>query len=98
MEGASSVLYDAVAIVVGADAVAALAHRPAARDFVTNAFAHCKFMGYAPEALPLFDAVGLRGDLDDGCIDLGAQTANDFVSRCGELRYWARSDALVGVG
>ena len=48
-----------------------LAALPAARDFVTDAFAHCKFIGYAGDAAPLFEAAGLGNLIDDGFVDLG---------------------------
>ena len=31
-----------------------------ARDFVADAFAHCKFIGYVEAALPLFEKAGHR--------------------------------------
>ena len=36
-----------------------LAALPAARDFLTDAFAHCKFIGFTGDAAPLFEAAGL---------------------------------------
>ena len=43
LEGGPSVLFDAVALLPSADGVTALAKNPAARDFVADAVAHCKF-------------------------------------------------------
>ena len=63
---------------------------PAARDFVADAFAHCKFIGYTDAAMPLLDAAGLAG-LDEGFIELDGNAA-DFISRCRQLRHWAPSD------
>ena len=47
-----------------------LAQEPAARDFVADAFAHCKFIGYVEAALPLFEKAGVPDSRDDGCIAL----------------------------
>jgi catalase len=91
IDGAPSVLYDAVAIVADADGAARLADMPPARDFVTDAFAHCKFVGYADGAASLFDAVGLGGKLDDGFVALdGTGSADAFLEACKALRRWER--------
>jgi len=36
-----------------------LAGDAAAKDFVTDAFAHCKFIGISREAHPLYEKAGL---------------------------------------
>ena len=44
-----------------------------ARDFVADAFAHCKFIGYVDAAMPLFEKAGIaEADLDEGIIALAA--------------------------
>ena len=40
----------------------------AARDFVADAFAHCKFIGYVEAARPLFEKAGIADSLDEGVI------------------------------
>jgi len=55
LKGGPSVLYDAVALLFGEGAGEALMGKPEARDFVADAFAHCKIIGFSPEALPLLD-------------------------------------------
>ena len=72
-----------------------LARDPAARDFVTDAYAHCKFVGYVADALPLLDATGVRELMDDGFIELGknGQDGDGFVERCRQLRFWDRESA-----
>jgi catalase len=89
--GGPSVLYDAVAVLASPDGAALLAKDAAAKDFVSDAFAHCKFIGYSADAMPLFDKAGLAPDLDVGCIELGSQEdATRFVEMCRELRFWER--------
>ena len=46
IDGGPSVLYDAVALLPAAAAMNDLLQESAARDFVADAFAHCKFIGY----------------------------------------------------
>ncbi len=94
IDGAPSVLYDAVAIIAAPEGARALAANPAARDFVSDAFAHCKFIGYTSGAAPLLQAAGVHVDgetaPDDGFISLDKQPAGDFITRCRELRFWDR--------
>ena len=59
VDGAPSVLYDAVVLLPSAKAVAALAGRSTAKDFVSDAFAHHKFIGYNTGVRPA--AGGGRG-------------------------------------
>jgi catalase len=93
IEGGPSVLYDAVAILAAAPGVDAMANNAAAKDFVTDAFAHCKFIGYVADAQPLLDAAGVRPD--DGFVALDEPGGADtFIERCGQLRLWDR-EALV---
>jgi catalase len=89
LDGAPSVLYDAVVVLTTKDQAERLAHDSAARDFVTDAFAHKKFVGYVADAGPLFEATGLASMLDDGFVELGDPAT--FVARCRDLRYWARA-------
>ncbi len=96
IDGGPSVLYDAVVLLVSDDGAAQLAGQPAARDFVTDAYAHCKLIGYVDAARRLFDATGLSGSIDDGFVELdGADAAGGFVERCRALRMWEREKALV---
>src|SRR5690606_12988265 len=53
--GGPSVLYDAVAVLPSKEAMPDLIKEPTARDFVADAFAHCKFIGYVDAAMPLFE-------------------------------------------
>ncbi len=67
---------------------------PPARDFVSDAFAHCKFIAY--HAMPLFDKAGVASDMDEGCFELrGAGEAKEFISACGRLRFWEREKTMA---
>jgi catalase len=92
IDGGPSVLYDAVAILASDDGAAMLAADATAKDFVTDAHAHCKFVAYTKPSLALFEAAGVVALLDDGYTAIDKKTSIPaFVERCRELRYWARS-------
>ncbi|MBF6273410.1 MULTISPECIES: catalase [Nocardia] len=90
IDGGPSVLYDAVVILASEAGAAELATVPPARDFVSDAYAHGKFIAHR-NAGALFAAAGLTGELDAGVMDLAAgASVADFLGRCREVRYWAR--------
>ncbi len=93
IDGAPSVVFDAVAILVGDEGVLSLLKLPPARDFVTDAYAHYKFVGFTDPAAKLFARVGLPDDLDDGFVPLKtARDAKTFVTTLGQMRFWDRPD------
>jgi catalase len=85
-----------VALLPSEDGVELLMQEPTARDFVADAFAHCKFIGYGKAALPLFEKAGVSdSSRDDGCIALeGPEGCTKFIAMCRQLRFWAR-EAVV---
>ncbi|MCU1396374.1 MAG: catalase family protein [Ilumatobacteraceae bacterium] len=90
--GGPSVLYDAVAVIASADGAAQLAAHPAAKDFVTDAHAHCKIIGRVTAAQPLFAAAGLTELVDAGYVDIGTRKGPAaFVDACRAGRQWDRS-------
>ena len=96
LDGAPSVLYDAVAVLPSAKGGEALAKTPAAKDFVTDAFTHCKYIACTAEAQPLFQKAGIAEDLDAGVFALKSRDdIGAFLKACGKLRHWDRG-AKVG--
>jgi len=96
IDGGPSVLFDAVALLLTADGAATLSQLPAARDFVTDAYAHAKFLGYTDTAGAMFDAVGLAGKADPGFVLLdGRESIDTLLQQCAQLRYWAREAGLA---
>jgi catalase len=94
IDGGPSVLYDAVALLPSADGAKALAKEPAARDFVADAFAHLKFIGYVEPATSLFANAGVPEARDGGFKALkNRDDCAAFVTACRELRYWQRGKA-----
>ena len=89
--GAPSVLFDAVALLPSADGAAALGKVAEARDFVTDAVAHNKFLALGPDASGLIEAAGVASKKDDGFVDVSdAAGAKGFVETCRALRFWKR--------
>jgi catalase len=94
IDGGPSVLYDAVAILAAEAVMPDLLKESAARDFVADAFAHCKFIGYATPVLALMKKAGIE-DLDEGTVELGsAKDIKAFVAELGKLRVWAREPSV----
>ena len=94
LEGGPSVLYDAVALLVSEHGARNLASKPSARDFVADAFAHLKFVGYVEAAEPLLGKAGVPNNRDEGFVLL--KKPNDcstFIATCRQLRYWSRESS-----
>jgi catalase len=91
IDGGPSVLFDAVAVIPSAAGAQLLANDAPSRDFVSDAFAHCKFIGLSDGGSALMSAAGLGDKLDDGCIALSATSdAAGFIAKCAPLRLWER--------
>jgi len=94
--GGPSVLYDAVAVIPSEEGCQSLLKNAAAKDFVSDAFAHLKFVGYVDAAMPLFQKAGIAADMDDGFIPLAkAKGPAAFVTACRKLRNWTREDVVM---
>ncbi|MVA23053.1 catalase C [Agrobacterium vitis] len=95
IDGGPSVLFDAVAILASDAGMADLVKEATARDFVADAFQHCKFIGYTQSAMPLLEKAGITEDLDEGTIGLpGEDGLADFIEKLGKLRVWAREPSV----
>lgn len=95
IDGGPSVLFDAVALVLSKEGADMLAKEATARDFVADAFAHCKFIAFTPDSAPLFAKAGVAPDADEGLIPLeGTDSVAAFLESCRKLRLWAREAAV----
>ncbi len=91
-----SVLFDAVAVVLGPNDAETIAQIPAAQDFLRDAHAHCKFIGVSG-ADALIVASGMAGKGDAGHFELEeADDAEAFLQACRALRHWPRESDLLG--
>ncbi|HWA91183.1 MAG TPA: catalase [Rhizomicrobium sp.] len=96
VEGGPSPLFDAVAIIASDDGAARLAGMGAAQDFVRDAFAHLKTIGFTPNLSDLFAKAGLKeGDLDESCIALEKRAdAGRFVDSAAQGKRWDREPKM----
>ncbi|MBY5328590.1 catalase [Rhizobium leguminosarum] len=95
IDGGPSVLYDAVALLPSAEGTGDLLKEATARDFVADAFVHCKFIGYVETALPLMQKAGIADSLDEGVMALGAaKDVTAFIKALGKLRVWGREPSV----
>lgn len=86
IEGAPSSLFDAIALVLTRETANELTKNKSVKDFISDAFHHCKAIGISSEARPLLDAAGI--EKDDFIFEL--QGASDaFVSSVSK-RLWSR--------
>jgi len=91
IDGGPSVLYDAVAVIVSADGAAMLAQDKTAKDFVNDAFGHCKFIGYTKPGVPFLEKAGIsQAEFDQGLIELQAGSIAGFLKSLAALRVWTR--------
>ena len=91
IDGGPSVLFDAVAVLPSAAGAAMLAKDAAAKDFVADAYGHCKFIGYSKDAVTLFTEARVPPALDEAFVQLEkAKDAKAFVEQCRKLRFWPR--------
>ncbi len=91
IDGGPSVVYDAVAVVMSEASAKRFANDKPSLDFVSDAFAHAKFIAYVPETQPLFEAAGVWAKKDEGFFDVsGGGNAKSFIDACGKLRLWDR--------
>jgi catalase len=89
LDGGPSVLFDAVALLLSDAGVERFSMEAAARDFVADAFAHCKFIAHVDAAQPLLEKAGVEPD--EGIMPLGsAADITAFIESCRKLRLWAR--------
>ena len=95
VDGGPSVLFDAVALLTSPEGVEDLVDEATARDFVADAFQHCKFIGYVDSAMPLLEKAGIAGAMDEGVIALAKKgDTKDFVSKLADLRVWGREPSV----
>lgn len=96
VEGGPSSLFDNVAIIASDDGAARLAGMGAAQDFVRDAFAHLKVIGFTANTSELFVKAGLAEDLlDDACLQLGkAADAKSFIDKASPGKFWPREPSV----
>ncbi|MGN6303562.1 MAG: catalase [Mesorhizobium sp.] len=95
IDGGPSVLFDAVALVLSENGAERLTGEAAARDFVADAFAHCKFIAFTSGAATLLQKASVDPDADEGMIGLDDPKGTArFIESCRKLRLWSREVAV----
>jgi len=95
IDGGPSVLFDAVVLLTSHQAIDDLVAEAAARDFVADAFQHCKYIGYDQSAVPLLEKAGISAQLDEGTVQLSDnKDVAAFVAELGKLRVWGREPSV----
>ncbi len=90
IDGGPSVFYDAIVVLTSTSGAAQLAMDAAAKDFVSDAFGHCKFIAWTPAAALLFKKSRIPKP-DAGFVMLKkASDAEKFVELCQQLRFRKR--------
>lgn len=91
INGGPSVLFDSVAILVSKEGAEQLSTEATAKDFIADAYAHLKYIGYNEAALPLLGKAGVAGTMDSGFVRIKqAQDSTKFITDCRNLRLWER--------
>ena len=90
IDGAPSVLFDAVAIVVSAEGGRVFAGVKAVVDFVSDAYAHCKAIGTNEFAVDVLDKAGVKSDKFCFALDTTSKSFVESVS----ARYWEREKSI----
>lgn len=95
IDGGPSVLFDAVALILSQEVADQLIGESSARDFVADAFAHCKFIAFTGGAVGLLQKAGVDPEADEGLILLeDRKSADRFIQSCRKLRMWSREMAV----
>ena len=91
IDGGPSVVFDAVAVLLSDAGAQLLTEEATARDFVSDAFAHCKFTAHTAAAMLLLEKAGIAAARDSGVVELKQDAdAATFLEACRKLRFWER--------
>ena len=93
INGGPSVVFDAIAVLMSEDGAAKLATEATAKDFISDAYAHLKFIAFNEAAAPLLEKAGVSKSADDGVVKVtNADDASTFLKDCRKLRLWTREE------
>lgn len=94
LSGAPSALFDCVIVAPATEKVDELLEQAAAVNWIRDAFAHLKVIGFTEAATPLFDKANVPIDADDGLVDVSGAKLSAFVSAAKQYRIWDREPAV----
>jgi len=91
--GAPSVLFDTVVLAVSESGVESLKQQAAALNFIRDAYAHLKVIGFVMDARPLLDMAGVK--TDDGILEVDTPDGTiAYVEAAKNGRLWARANVI----
>jgi catalase len=91
LDGAPSVIFDAVVVAPSKAGVDELASNAASVDWLRDAFAHLKVIGCVAEAQPLLDKAGVAVDAKLGVLKVEDKTGIEgFIEMARKHRIWDR--------
>ena len=87
---APSVLFDTVVLAISGTAVDAMKQKAAVMNFILDAYAHLKIIGYTPDAMPLLDRAEVA--IDDGVVKMDAREGvASYIDAAKYGRVWSRA-------
>jgi len=91
---AASVLFDAVYVAGGTNAVATVAAEPNAVHFLNEAFKHCKAIAAADDAKQVIEATYFAKKEDEGLLigKADKKLAQSFIKAIAQHRFWEREN------
>ncbi|MET0285815.1 MAG: catalase, partial [Polyangiales bacterium] len=90
IDGGPSVFYDAVAVLTSTTGAAQLAIDAAAKDFVSDAYGHCKFIAFTATSALLFKKSRVPKPDAGFTLLTKPSDAQKFLEACRAVRYWKR--------
>ena len=94
LSGAPSCLFDCVVIAPSADNAGMLASQAAAVDFIRDAFAHLKVIGFQQTAEMLFEKASVSTDADEGLVDVTSAKLESLMETAKRHRIWEREPSV----
>ncbi|MGV3483703.1 MAG: catalase [Planctomycetaceae bacterium] len=99
IEVGPSVLFDAVVIFATREGTESLMNNPSAKQFVADALAHRKFIGYTEAAKPMLEQADAMPAHSSQLVQLDQDNGTEaFITRCRELRAWENSQGKPAPG
>ncbi len=94
LSGAPSCLFDCVVIAPAPDKNEMLISQAAAVEFVRDAFAHLKVIGFTEPAVELLAKASVASDADEGLVNLTSGKLANFVDISKQHRIWHREPII----
>ena len=94
LAGAPSCLFDAIVVAPSAAGADELLGVAAAVDWIRNAFAHLKVIGFTAEASPLLEAAHVAREADAGTVSIDGDDFEPFITAAMQHRIWDREPAV----